>query len=223
MIIAIDGPAGSGKSTTARAVANAANYAHLDTGAMYRAAGLAIQQKGISVEDREAERILENADIEIAFDSGSTAVFLDGIDVTDSIRASEVGRIASQVATLQKLRDRMVDQQRTIIDRLEKRYGGVVIEGRDIGTVVVPNADLKFFMTATIEERARRRMAQLSDSGASVSMNTIIREIEDRDERDRNREVAPLACAEDALILDTTELSMSEQVREIINQINQIH
>jgi len=222
LIIAIDGPAGSGKSTTARAVARAMAYAHLDTGAMYRTAALALHLKGFKTDSSESAGILENAVIEIAPDDGATIVHLDGHDVSSTIRTPEIGTMASQVATLPALRGKLVDQQRRIIGKLEEEYGGVVIEGRDIGTVVVPGADFKFFMTASVEIRAQRRVRQLADQGQQVSLDDTIAGILERDNRDVNRSESPLREAEDAITVDTTTMSVDDQVLFIVNQINQI-
>ena len=223
MIIAIDGPAGSGKSTTARGVASALGYAYLDTGAMYRAAALAIHRKDSRATDEAALDVLKDSSIDVAFSDGSMSVFLDGENVTADIRTPEIGVVASQVGTLPALRRRLVEQQRMLIDSLHQANAGVVVEGRDIGTVVAPDADLKFFMIASIEERARRRVDQLHASGEEVALADVIEEIRRRDDRDRNRDASPLLQADDAIVVDTTSISMQEQIDFIVKHVTELN
>ena len=223
MIIAIDGPAGSGKSTTARGVASALGYAYLDTGAMYRAAALAIHRKDSRATDEAALDVLKDSSIDVAFSDGSMSIFLDGENVTADIRTPEIGVVASQVGTLPALRSRLVEQQRMLIDSLHQANAGVVVEGRDIGTVVAPDADLKFFMIASIEERARRRVDQLHASGEDVALGDVIEEIRRRDDRDRNRDASPLLQADDAIVVDTTSISMQEQIDFIVKHVTELN
>ena len=223
MIIAIDGPAGSGKSTTARGVASALGYAYLDTGAMYRAAALAIHRKDSRATDEAALDVLKDSSIDVAFSDGSMSIFLDGENVTADIRTPEIGVVASQVGTLPALRRRLVEQQRMLIDSLHQANAGVVVEGRDIGTVVAPDADLKFFMIASIEERARRRVDQLHASGEDVALGDVIEEIRRRDDRDRNRDASPLLQADDAIVVDTTSISMQEQIDFIVKHVTELN
>ncbi len=223
MIIAIDGPAGSGKSTTARGVASALGYAYLDTGAMYRAAALAIHRKDSRATDEAALDVLKDSSIDVAFSDGSMSIFLDGENVTADIRTPEIGVVASQVGTLPALRRRLVEQQRMLIDSLHQANAGVVVEGRDIGTVVAPDADLKFFMIASIEERARRRVDQLHASGEEVALADVIEEIRRRDDRDRNRDASPLLQADDAIVVDTTSISMQEQIDFIVKHVTELN
>lgn len=223
MIIAIDGPAGSGKSTTARGVASALGYAYLDTGAMYRAAALAIHRKDSRATDEAALDVLKDSSIDVAFSDGSMSIFLDGENVTADIRTPEIGVVASQVGTLPALRSRLVEQQRMLIDSLHQANAGVVVEGRDIGTVVAPDADLKFFMIASIEERARRRVDQLHASGEEVALADVIEEIRRRDDRDRNRDASPLLQADDAIVVDTTSISMQEQIDFIVKHVTELN
>lgn len=193
MLIAIDGPAGAGKSTVARAVADALGFTYLDSGAMYRCVALA-QLRG--AQDPLA----------CAIDLGNGQVTLGGEDVTDAIRTPEVSELASQVAARPEVRSRLVELQQAMI-----REGDYVAEGRDIGTVVAPAAELKVFLTASADERARRRAAQ---TGADAEQ--VLREQEERDARDSTREHSPLQPAADALLVDTTGLSVDEVAREIV-------
>lgn len=223
MIIAIDGPAGSGKSSTARAVAETLGYAYLDTGAMYRAAALAIRNSGLPVGDERASDVLLNADMQVSFNQGTMDIFLDGQDVSSAIREPEVGTIASQVSALPELRSRLVEKQQQLISGLLEAAAGVVVEGRDIGTVVAPDAPLKIFMTASIEERARRRAVQLRDRGKDVPLDVVAMEIRERDERDRTRSNSPLTVADDAVVLDTTSLSLQQQVDIIVRHVTELN
>ncbi len=201
MLIAIDGPAGAGKSTVARAVADALGFTYLDSGAMYRCVALA--------ELRGAEDPLE-CGIELA----NEHVKLDGEDVTDAIRTPQVSERASQVAARPEVRGQLVALQRAMI-----RAGDYVAEGRDIGTVVAPDAELKVFLTASPEERARRRAAQL---GADADAEQVLREQRERDERDSTREHSPLQPADDALRVDTTGLSVDEVTQKIVRLVRAV-
>ena len=198
MVIAIDGPAGAGKSTVARAVADALDFTYLDTGAMYRCVALATLRAGGQADPGQ---IASTVTIELG-----DRVLLDGEDVTDAIRAPEVSERASQVAAQPAVRRAMVQQQRSIM-----RRGDWVAEGRDIGTVVEPDAELKIFLTADPAERARRRAAQLGTDPA-----TVLAEQQTRDERDRSRADSPLRPATGAVELDTTGLSLEQVVKRIV-------
>lgn len=221
IIIAIDGPAGSGKSTTARLVAQRLGYTYIDTGAMYRALTLKVIQSGIDPNDEdEVVKLAENTRIELLYRDGDLKVFLDGEDVTEKIRSPQVTSLVSLVSAHPKVREAMVKKQREL-----GKNGGVVMDGRDIGTVVFPEADLKIFMKADVKERARRRQKEMESHGFYVELDQIIKEIEERDKFDSTREVAPLKKAEDAIEIDTTNLTIEEQVEivlkkayEIINQ-----
>ncbi len=221
IIIAIDGPAGSGKSTTARLVAQRLGYKYIDTGAMYRALTLKVIESGIDPNDEnEIVKLAENTRIELLYRNGDLKVFLDGEDVTEKIRSPQVTSLVSLVSAHPKVREAMVKKQREL-----GKNGGVVMDGRDIGTVVFPEADLKIFMKADVKERARRRQKEMQSQGFYVELDELIKDIEERDKFDSTREVAPLKKAEDAIEIDTTNLTIEEQVEivlkkayEIINQ-----
>jgi len=206
--IAVDGPAGSGKSTVARAVAQRLSLPHIDTGAMYRAATLKALEQGVSTTDGEAlGSLLEATDIDLL----EGRVFLDGRDVSAAIRSAEVTGLVSHVAAQAQVRQWMVERQRS----LAGERGGVM-EGRDIATVVLPQADFKFYLTAEPEERARRRAAELGAEGVATSVEEVLGGIEARDRLDAGREVSPLRVAEGATVIDSTGRSVDEVVDEIV-------
>ncbi len=214
MVIAIDGPAGSGKSSTARAVAAALGIVHLDTGAMYRAVTLKGIRAGVSATDEAGLAALMKR-TKIAF-SGSppdTRVWLDGEDVSEAIRSDEVTRHVSDYCQPMVVRAALVEQQRAI-----GSAGSCVCEGRDIGTVVFPQAVLKFFMTASVAERARRRQRDFERLGVHKSLEELAREIEQRDAKDSGRANSPLACADDAEVVDTTEMTLEQQVAHVVEK-----
>ncbi|MEN3038213.1 MAG: (d)CMP kinase [Candidatus Kryptonium sp.] len=221
IIIAIDGPAGSGKSTTARLVAQKLGYIYIDTGAMYRALTLKVINSGIDPNDEKSvAELAENMKIELLYENGNLKVILDGNDVSEKIRTPEVTSLVSIVSAHPKVREVMVKKQQEL-----GKDGGVVMDGRDIGTVVFPNAQLKIFMTADIKERAKRRQKELEAQGFKVDLEKLIYEIEERDKFDSSREVGPLKKADDAIEIDTTNLTIDEQVDfvlkkayELINQ-----
>ena len=204
-IIAIDGPAGAGKSTVSKICAARLGYTYIDTGAMYRAVALKVLQSSKPVEE-----IIK--DVEIKLDAAGK-VFLDGVDVTKEIRTPEVSRGASDVAKFGFVRKKLTELQREMAAQ-----GKVIMDGRDIGTQVLPNADLKIFLTATVEERARRRFLELKEKNLPVDFEQIKKEIALRDKQDSEREIAPLAQAEDAILLDSTSLTI-EQVAEKILEL----
>jgi len=199
VLIAIDGPAGAGKSSVARAVAERLGFTYLDSGAMYRAVGLAAQRVG-----REPAEVA--GEVDIAFDEGGRRVLLGGEDVSDAIRTPEASELASQAAALPVVREAMVERQRELV-----HDGDWVAEGRDIGTVVAPGAEVKVFLDASPEERARRRAAQTGGEYEAILADQKV-----RDERDRTRAASPLTAAEDAVTLDTTGLSLDEVVDRIV-------
>ncbi|HOQ07572.1 MAG TPA: (d)CMP kinase [Clostridiales bacterium] len=216
MNIAIDGPAGAGKSTVAKAISKELGIIYLDTGAMYRAVALKAIQSGIDTRDQEAvEAMVEDIDIRIEYRDSEQRIFLDGTDVTGSIRTPEVSVGASNVAVIPAVRKKMVELQRKIA-----RENDVVMDGRDIGTYVLPDASYKFFLTASLDERAKRRFNEMRANGmAGVSLEEVRKDIEYRDRNDSSRSFAPLSKAPDALEIDTTGISPEEVVRIILDSI----
>jgi cytidylate kinase len=218
IVIAIDGPAAAGKSTTARLVAERLGYLHVDTGAMYRAMTLKVLSQGIDPNNgAEVERVAEQTEIRLERETGSLRVFVDGRDVTEEIRRPEVERAVSAVSSYRKVREVMVREQRRMGER-----GGIVLEGRDIGTVVFPEAGLKIYMVANVEERARRRQKELEAQGIKTSIEDLVREIVMRDDRDSNRALSPLRKADDAIILDTSTMTIDQQVDFIVKKAKEI-
>ncbi len=213
LVIAIDGPAGAGKSTVAQLAAKKLGYTYIDTGAMYRAvAWKVLQQPAAAV---TAERIVAAVkDIEVAlhYEAGRTTVTVDGIDVTAAIRTPEVTAIVSQVASLGPVREKMVDLQRIMAKR-----GAVVMDGRDIATNVLPDADVKIFLTASIEERAQRRWKELQAKGYDIDLEQLQQEIAARDKADSERAISPLVQASEAQLLDTTGMTIDQVVNSILN------
>ncbi|MGA9996926.1 MAG: (d)CMP kinase [Pyrinomonadaceae bacterium] len=207
MIIAIDGPAGAGKSTLGRMLARELNLLYMDTGAMYRAVALAVIEAGASTTDDVAVgSVAENVDINLAGDPDSLQVMLNGRDVSQAIRSEEVTQTSSIISVIPQVRRAMVARQR----ELARRGGRVVLEGRDIGTVVFPDADIKFFLTAAPEERAHRRFEENRHQERDRTFEETLADINRRDQRDSTRADSPLAIAEDAIVIDATELSIEE-------------
>jgi cytidylate kinase len=212
LIIAIDGPVGSGKSTIARAVARMLGYAHLDSGAMYRAVAWKALQSGVPLDD--ADRLGDLAwamRIVLLQDGEQLRVLVDGEDVTAAIRSPEVTQAASQVAVVPAVRARLVEQQRGM-----GQAGGVVMEGRDIGTVVFPTAELKIFLDAAAEVRAERRRSEYVAKGRPVKLDAMLAEVRERDRRDRERATSPLRRADDAVLVDNTAMDADETARLIV-------
>lgn len=209
--IAIDGPASSGKGTVARKVARDLGYAYVDTGAMYRALALIAIERGLTLEDGSALAELARAlDLRFTWDGDLLRVIVDGRDVTDAIRAERVGKGASDVAVHPPVRAALLGLQRALA-----REGGVVMDGRDIGTVVLPDARLKIFLVATPEERARRRTLELRARGIAADYEATLQEIRARDTQDSSRPVAPMRPAPDAVVLDSTHRSPADMAEEI--------
>ncbi|NBB84921.1 MAG: (d)CMP kinase [Bacteroidetes bacterium] len=219
MIIAIDGPAASGKSTTARAVADHLGFIYLDTGAMYRTLALSALRYAEEGWDEPVAQVLRESEVDVAYaDNGEMRIFLDGEDVSEAIRESEVGTMASRISARADIRDKMVALQREIGRAAEP---GAVVDGRDIGTVVFPDAPVKVFLTAELEERARRRQRELQRKGQEASLAAVRKEVEARDRADRERAVAPLRRADDAVVVDTTHLNVEQQVQAIVDLVDE--
>ena len=217
MIIAIDGPSGAGKSTLGKMLAKKLGLLYLDTGAMYRAVALAVVRKGVSFDDTQAvAEIAETAQIDLVGEPDQLRVILDGDDVTAEIRTLEAAQAASVVSTISEVRRIMVDHQRAIGTRDPK---GCVLEGRDIGSVVFPDADVKFFLTAKPEARARRRFAEDSENGRVSTYEQTLAEIDERDKRDVSREDSPLTIADGAVVIDTSELDLTEVFDQMLDRI----
>ena len=206
-IIAIDGPVGAGKSTVARELARALGFSYINTGAMYRAVELAARESGISPGDAQIERRLAGILDAIAITFDGERVHLSSRDITAAISAPEVGDLASRLSTLAIVRRKMCELQRAA-----GRDGGVVMEGRDIGTAVFPDAEFKFFLDADVEVRAERRWCELVAKGASVTRDEVLAQLLERDRRDSERELAPLRRADDAIVIDSTRLPIAEVV-----------
>jgi CMP/dCMP kinase len=206
-IVAIDGPVGAGKSTVARELARALGFNYVNTGAMYRAVALAVREAGIKPDEPELEQMLAPIlrSIEIGFDE--ERILLNGRDVTALLAEPEISNLASRFSTLPTVRERMRELQRAA-----GAEGAVVMEGRDIGTAVFPDAEFKFFLDADVRERARRRFAELSAKGVKTSAAEVFAQVEERDRRDRSREHAPLKCAADAIVIDSTHRAIPEVV-----------
>jgi cytidylate kinase len=210
--IAIDGPASSGKGTVARMVAQALDYAYIDSGAMYRTVALLAGEAGIDTKDEPAlETVATGVEFDFIWSSGDLIIVANGRDITSEIRHESIGRGASDVAVLPKVRAALLDRQRALAER-----GGVVMDGRDIGTVVLPDAELKIFLDASVEERATRRYRELQQREVPIEYRRLVEEIRSRDAQDMGRPTAPLKQADDAIYLDTTQLSPAQAAEEII-------
>ena len=219
MIIAIDGPSGAGKSTLGKMLAKKLNLLYLDTGAMYRAVGLAVLRSGIEFEEKtKIAEIAEKSDIKLVGEPETLQIFLDGENISEEIRTNEVGQAASIVSGISEVRRILVEHQRNLG---QNSPSGAVLDGRDIGSVVFPNENVKFFLTAKPEARARRRFEEDLARQRATSYEQTFAEIKERDERDVSRADSPLTIAEDAVVIDTSELDLSEvfaQMMQIIEE-----
>lgn len=212
--IAIDGPAGAGKSTIAKRIAKKLNYIYVDTGAMYRAMALFLLRKQVAAEDTEKiNEICEQADITIRYENGEQVVLLNGENVNGLIRTEEVGNMASATSVNKNVREKLVRLQQALAAKED-----VVMDGRDIGTCVLPNAETKIYLTASVMVRAKRRYEELTAKGVACELDAIAADIRERDERDMTRELSPLRQAEDAVLLDSSEMSIEEAVSAVIAQ-----
>ena len=215
MIIAIDGPSGAGKSTLAKKLAKALGFTYLDTGAMYRALALKILRQGVDLaDDMKLVPLVNSTAVDLRGDAAELQVLLDGINVAAEIRTPAVSQMASKASALKIVRDRMLELQRRL-----GRQGNVVAEGRDIGTVVFPDAQVKIFLSASAAERARRRFAELQAAGEAVDLEATLREIEERDKRDSERELAPLRKADDAVVIDSSTSTADEVAASVLAEI----
>ena len=212
MIIAIDGPSASGKSTTAKGISKKLGIMHLDTGAMYRAVTLGLKKTGISLEDEVSiQKFLVQADISFG---NENRIFLNGADVSREIRSADISSRVSAVSALPIIREAMVRIQRKIAENTD-----CVLEGRDIGTIVFPNADFKFFLIADMEVRAKRRLLELEAMGETTTLSELINDIEKRDRLDSSRDHSPLIQAEDAILIDTSGITIDDQINKIVKII----
>lgn len=216
MNIAIDGPAGAGKSTIARLAAKELGFIYVDTGAMYRAIALYLLDTKTDISDEAAvKHALDNFHINIVYEAGVQHVFIDLQDVSTEIRSEKVGNMASKTSALAPVRAKLLDLQRDIASKND-----VIMDGRDIGTNILPDAELKIYLTASVDVRAERRYKELIIHGENPDLDTIKKDIETRDYQDMNREIAPLKQAEDAVLLDTSDMDIAEVVDEIIKLKN---
>jgi cytidylate kinase len=221
-IVTIDGPSGAGKSTISKLLAAKLNFTYLDTGAMYRVVGLQVQRAGFDLEAEGARerlvQLLEGLDMTLASgeEGKETRAFLDGEDVSDAIRTPEMAMIASRASAEPEVRKKLTEMQRTIGNN-----GAIVAEGRDMGTIVFPDAMHKFFLDATPEERAMRRQKQLEESGQKIEFQELLAQIQKRDRNDSSRSLAPLQPAEDAVIIDSSEMNIDEVVSFMLAAINE--
>ena len=211
--VAIDGPAGAGKSTIAKLVAKEKGFIYVDTGAMYRALAVHFIKKGLKPED--TDKIIEaceDAEVSLQYENGLQQVYLNGENVTSLLRTEEVGNMASVSSAIGAVRAKLLSLQRNLAAEKD-----VVMDGRDIGTNILPNADVKVYLTASVETRAKRRFLELQEKGVACVLEEIAHDIEERDYRDMNRDIAPLKQAEDAVFVDSSEMTIPEVVKTIID------
>lgn len=209
--VAVDGPAGAGKSTIAKLVAKEKNYIYVDTGAMYRAMAIHFLGKGIAPENvADVAGACRDADVTIDYEDGIQQVYLNGENVTDRLRTEEVGNMASKTSQIPAVREKLLELQRGLA-----REKDIIMDGRDIGTCILPDADVKIYLTASVETRARRRFEELKEKGILCDFDEIARDIKERDERDMNRATAPLRKADDAHLVDSSHMTIEEVVSAI--------
>ena len=210
--VAIDGPAGAGKSTIAKLVAKEKGYIYVDTGAMYRALAIHFLKKGIAPENTEdVIDACRDADVSIRYEDGAQQVYLNGENVTGILRTEEAGNMASKTSGIPEVREKLLELQRTLA-----KENDVIMDGRDIGTNILPGADVKIYLTASVEERARRRYLELKEKGQEESLEKIQEDIRDRDHRDMTREISPLRQAEDAVLVDASHMTIEEVTAAVL-------
>jgi len=217
IIIAIDGPAGSGKTSSAKLIAEILGYKYIDSGAMYRAVSFAWLKSGLPIEEKFANEILDNIKLDLEPSDNGQKTILNGLDISDEIRSAEVTIAVSPISAMGTVRQRMIAMQREM-----GKNGGIVMDGRDIGTVVFPQAELKIFFTATVEERTTRRVNELKAKNVDCSFEEIKNQIIARDNYDTNRALSPMIPANDAIILDTTGMNLETQVETVIKIIKEM-
>lgn len=215
-IVAIDGPAGSGKSTSAKLVAQKLNFLYIDTGAMYRAITYLAMKKKILSDHEKVSDLAQKCLMKLEFINGETKVFVDGENLTNEIRSPEVNSLVSDISKIAGVRDAMVKKQR----EMSLVNEGVVMEGRDIGTVVFPDAEVKIFLTATIDERSVRRAKEFNEQGKAVSIEAVKENLAQRDKIDSTRKISPLSKADDAIEVDTSNTTINEQVEIILKHVH---
>lgn len=215
LIVAIDGPAGSGKSTSAKLVAQRLGYVYIDTGAMYRAVTYLAMKNNLLNNEKAIVDLANNTDIHLDFVDGETMVNVNGEDITEELRSIDVNQKVSEISRIEEVRKALVKKQKA----MSNQERGLVMEGRDITTVVFPNADVKIFLTASIEDRAKRRAEEYKKKGTSVSLDEIKKNILNRDKIDSTRSVSPLTKAPDAIEINTSRVSIEEQVDMILKQV----
>lgn len=211
--VAIDGPAGAGKSTIAKLVAKEKGYIYVDTGAMYR--GLAIHFLDKGIQPQETEKVIEackDAEVTIAYEDAVQHVYLNGKDISSRLRNEEVGNMASVTSAIPEVRKKLLELQQNLA-----KIQNVIMDGRDIGTCVLPHADVKVYLTASVETRAKRRYQELKEKGEDCNLEEIAHDIEERDRRDMTREIAPLKQAEDAVLVDSSDMTIAEVVKTIVD------
>jgi len=220
LIVAIDGPSSAGKSTVGKLLAKRLGYIYIDTGAMYRAMGWKAVRDGINLEDgRAIARFCDETMVDLSLNAGGKShVLVDGIDVTEAIRTPEMSMMASAISAKQPVRERLVELQRSLGEK-----GGVVLEGRDVGTVIFPNAGAKFYLDADVRERGRRRWEEMRSKGETVDLEETIEAIRRRDHNDMNRDHSPLKKADDAVLIDSTGLSVDEVIEKMAMVVRERH